>query len=405
MASSEHSTTETNDEGVDPPVDDVADGFVDHVVVPGRWGPAFLLVPLRHGGIGDVHVATLQETDALVVLKRIRPSMQLDVGEILDNVRRLQRRGIPGVVDVLDCGAVDGFGWVATRFVDGVDLRTLQDEARLRGQDLPPDVIAGVALGLLRSLVGLHGAGLVHRDVTANNAVVGVDGVVTLVDVDFVGPRGIAATDVVPGTVSTMSPEQAQGLPVDGRGDLLGWGIVVTELLTGEPFYGDLTTDEIWRLARVGGYRPTAFASLPAAWQALLARVLAPDPVDRFADASATRAALLQAFPSAAAVDVGAVVRELVGERLARRREAIAANRLAPRPLPPADKDAMARVRGVVELRDGYTDPFGRLGSRRDPSASVLRPRSAQTLLAIVVVVVVLMVLAAVMLWRSPPVS
>lgn len=373
-------------------------------VVPGPWGPAQLLVPLRPGGFGDVYVARLDGDDALVVLKRLKPSMALDVGDVLTSVGRLQGRHLPGVVDVCGAGVHDGFGWVATAFVEGIDLQTWRERGSAPDDAEQATALAvGIAHGILDGLEQLHRAGLVHRDVSPANVVVGSAGSVTVVDVDLVVPVGTAATDSIPGTPSCMSPEQAQGLPVDGRADLLGWGIVVTELLTGEHFYGDLDGDDVWRLARTGGYRPWGFAKLPATLQAVLQRALAPDPVDRFADVAAARAALREAWPSSAtAAELAAAVEHRAGQRLARLRELLTTARKVPRPLPSVAPRAVEQLRGAVEVRDGYTDPLRRVAPARDASASVMRPRSAQGLSAFVVVALVLVALVAVLILKNP---
>ena len=242
-------------------------------IVPGPWGPAQLLVPLRPGGFGDVYIARLDGDDGLVVLKRLEPSLALDVGDVLASVRRLQGLPLRGVVEVRGAGVFDGFGWVATGFIEGIDLQTWREQGPRPGDDDDAVSLAvGIAHGILDGLEALHGAGLVHRDVSPANVVVGSDGAITVIDVDLVVPVAVAATESVPGTPSCMSPEQAQGLPVDGRADLLGWGIVVTELLTGESFYGDLDATTVWRLARTGGSRPAGFGALPAPLQAVVQR-------------------------------------------------------------------------------------------------------------------------------------
>jgi serine/threonine-protein kinase len=371
-------------------------------VVPGPWGPAQLLVPLRPGGFGDVYVARLDDDDGLVVLKRLKPSMALDVGDVLASVRRLQGRQLRGVVEVCGAGVFDGFGWVATGFIEGIDLQTWREQGPRPGDDDAVALAVGIAHGILDGLEALHGAGLVHRDISPANVVVGIDGAVTVVDVDLVVPVGTAATESIPGTPSYMSPEQAQGLPVDGRADLLGWGIVVTELLTGESFYGDLGTDDVWRLARTGGYRPAGFGRLPATLRAVLQRALAPDPVDRFAAVAATRLALQEAWPlSADAIVRAAAVEQRAGRRLAGLRALLTKARSGLQGLPSVAPLAVEQLRGAVELKDGYTDPLRRMPPARDASASVIRPRSAQGLSAVVVVVLVLVALAAVLMLQG----
>lgn len=420
-------------------VETVGDDDNDALVVPGRFGPAWLLVPLQAGATGQVWVATLEdrEGDGLVVFKRQRPSMQTDIGDVLQNVARLRGQRPENVVVVVDAGVADGFGWVATSYIEGADLHVLQSRAKDIGQPLSAGVALAIAVGVLDGLVALHGLALVHRDLGPANIVVGTDGSVTVVDVDFVVPVGTAATDTVPGNVSYMSPEQAQGLPVDGRADLLAWAIVACEIFSGDTFYGDLAIADVWSLTRTGGYRPRRFSDVPPAVRGVLERCLRGDPADRFQTASSCREALV----AAAAVDgvviadrttVAGAVMGLVGERIVRQRERLQAAREMPRavrpvpPLsmaapktppsssasspsaPPAPPVIASLLHGTLELRPGAdmsssaslsstsSSLFGSATSEQ--SASVMRPRSRHgvAVAAVVVVLLALLVLAVI---------
>jgi serine/threonine protein kinase len=424
-------------------IETVGDDDNDALVVPGRFGPAWLLVPLQAGATGQVWVATLEdrEGDALVVFKRQRPSLQTDIGDILQNVARLRGQQPENVVVVVDAGVADGFGWVATSYIEGADLHVLQSRAKDTGQPLSAGVALAIAVGVLDGLVALHGLALVHRDLGPANIVVGTDGSVTVVDVDFVVPVGTAATDTVPGNVSYMSPEQAQGLPVDGRADLLAWAIVACEIFSGDTFYGDLSIADVWSLTRTGGYRPRRFTDIPLAVRGVLERCLRGDPADRFLTASSCREALL----AAAAVDgivmadrstVAAAVMGLVGERIVRQRERLQEARTMPRaarPVPPLSMSApktppsssasspsappappviASLLRGTLELRPGAdmsssaslssslsstsASLFG--SSTSEQSASVMRPRSRHgvAVAAVVVALLALLVLAVI---------
>ena len=382
----------------------------DELVVPGPFGPAWLLVPLPAAASGQVWVAALGDgnaheragADGLVVLKRQRPSLRVDIGEVLQNVSRLCDRILHNVVVVKDLGVLGGFGWVATAYVEGVDLHALQTLAADTHRPLKPDVALALAVGVLDGLSALHEVGLVHRDLGPANVVVGSDGSVTIVDVDFVVPAGTAATDTVPGNVSYMSPEQAQGLPVDGRADLVGWAILACELLTGESFYGDLSLDEMWALTRTGGYRSRRFLDVPMPLRQVIERSLRGDPADRFQSAALCRQALLEAAATADITmadesAVAALVADLAGDRLAQQRQRLAEARAGMS----SSASSALLVRDSMpvdtpELRTGAVASSSTTSpatSPHDPSASVMRPRSRQGAVVVVVVVVVLALL------------
>ena len=390
-----HSSDDDNDDGA--------------LVVPGPFGPAWLLMPLPAGASGQVWVAELGDghpheratADGLVVLKRQRPSLRVDIGEVLHNVSRLRGHVLPNVVVVEDFGVLAGFGWVATAYVEGVDLHVLQKLAADTQRPLQPDVALALTVGVLDGLSSLHEVGLVHRDLAPANVVVGSNGSVTIVDVDFVVPAGTAATDTVPGNVSYMSPEQAQGLPVDGRADLVGWAIMACELFTGESFYGDLSLDEIWASTRTGGYRSRRFLDVPVPLRQVIERSLRGDPADRFQSAALCRQALLEAAVTADITmadtrAVAALVADLAGDSLARQRQRLAHAREG---VSSSSESSALPVRDsmLVDTLDPRTSAVASpsssssssSSSSHDPSASVMLPRSRHRAGVVVVVVVV----------------
>lgn len=333
----------------------------------GRCGPASLLERLGEGGSGDIWLAR-HDDGRTVVVKQFVPSMALDIDDILASARRVQGRALPNVVRVIDCGVADEQAWVCLEHVDGVDVRSL-----LQRDGVGTAVALAVADGALRGLAALHNAGLVHRDISTSNVMIDRSGRVVVVDLDFACPVGTAATDTVPGTPAYMSPEQAQGLPVDVRADHYGWAIVVCELLSGERFYADLDDAAVLRLARTGGYRPASFAKLPAAVRAVLTQALSPDASARLT----TTAQLQQAWKQAtAALPVGtpATLATLAGSTTTALRTDVALH---------ADWQASTDDAPV------------------EASTSVFRPRSEQGTKSAAVVVVVLVLLALVLLLRA----
>jgi serine/threonine protein kinase len=331
-----------------------------------RCGAATLTERIGEGGNGDIWLAR-HDDGRTVVVKQFVPTMALDIDDVLATATRLRGKSLPHVVAVIDCGVADEQAWVCLEHVDGVDVRSLLH----RGLPGTPVAIA-VADGLLRALAALHDVGQVHRDISTSNVMLDRRGHVVVVDLDFACPTGTAATDTVPGTPAYMSPEQAQGLPVDARADHYAWAIVVCELLTGERFYADLDDDTVLRLARTG-YRPASFAQLPAAVGAVLSQALSPDASARLA----TTAQLQQAWKQATAalpVATAATLATLAGS-------------------------TTTALRNDVALHgDWQASPHD---APIEASTSVFRPRSAQGKQSAAVVVVVLVLLALVLLVRA----
>ncbi len=401
--------------------DDGAPFGGDELVIPGRWGRAWVLAPITSGGTGESFLATLDDDDEVVVVKRQLPSMALDIGDVLQSAKRLHDEPVDGVVDVVAFGVHAGFGWVASRYYAGIDAQGLMDHAHAAGAHLPLEVALAIVRQGLVALGALHRSGLVHRDISPGNLLVGRDGSVRVVDVDFVVEAGTAATDAVPGTVSCMSPEQAQGLPVDGRADIYGLGIVAYELVVGDTYYGDLPLTDIWSLARTGGYRPRRFDDVPAWLVPVLQSMLAPDASKRAAAAAVVvsdlDAAAAAAGISIADVDaVAAVVDAAAGARLdaldksartnlAARVPVDDAQALAASSSPSVAKNKRASSAAAAALLRATVELKGRQKTQvpdDDKSASVFRPTSADSALGVVVAVAVIVVLIAVVVFFDP---
>ncbi|PZF80762.1 protein kinase domain-containing protein [Jiangella anatolica] len=209
----------------------------------------------------------------------------------------------PGIVTVHDVGADELEGpagrslicWIAMERVRG---RTVRD-VLAAGAAPPLDPVDALTLtaDVLAALDHAHLRGVVHRDISPGNVMITDDGAVKVLDF------GIAAvgeqqgeSDVVHGSVAYVSPEQAQGLPVDRRSDLYSVGCLLFALVTGAPPY---VADEVRDVAlmHVTAVVPLASARLPgvpAALDALLVRTLAKRPGDRPATARELRDEVLR---------------------------------------------------------------------------------------------------------------
>lgn len=209
----------------------------------------------------------------------------------------------PGIVTVHDVGSDELEGsagrssicWIAMERVRGRTVREL-----LAGGAVPPlDPADALELTahVLAALEHAHLRGVVHRDISPGNVMIADDGAVKVLDfgIAAVGEQG-TGSDVVHGSVAYVSPEQAQGLPVDRRSDLYSVGCLLFALVTGgPPFVADQVRDVA--LMHVTAVAPPASSRLPgvpAALDALLARMLAKRPADRPATAGELSAEVLR---------------------------------------------------------------------------------------------------------------
>jgi serine/threonine-protein kinase len=252
-------------------------------ITPSSIGPYRLARQLGRGGMGEVFLAWDERLGRRVAVKRIlrdTPRPQ-DRERLLREARAAARLSHPAVVQVYDLVEDPAGDAIVMEYVEGRTLRALLAEG------LPP---VGVAVRMAREIVeGLaaaHAAGLVHRDLKAENVVVTPDGHAKILDFGIAkvpDGEGLTGQGVVLGTAHAMSPEQARGGEVDARSDLFSLGILLYELLTGAaPFRGSNSLDE---LQRVISHSPTPVSRLrpeiPPALSRLVDRLLSKRREDR----------------------------------------------------------------------------------------------------------------------------
>ena len=204
-------------------------------IIDGRYR---VLKRLGSGGMAEVYCAEDQQLGRRVALKLLHRRFA-DDEQFVERFRReaSSAAGLshPNIVGIFDRGEWDGTYYIAMEFVEG---RTLKDIIRERGP-APPEAAADVALQILRAARYAHKHGIVHRDIKPHNVLIDNEGRVRVTDFGIAraGVSDMTETGSVMGTAQYLSPEQAQGKPVDERSDLYSIGVVLYELLTGRvPF-------------------------------------------------------------------------------------------------------------------------------------------------------------------------
>src|SRR3954469_15928075 len=198
----------------------------------------------------------------------------------------------PNIVGIFDRSEWDGTPYIAMELVDG---RTLKELVTERGP-LPPDIAVNLVEQVLRALGYAHRRGIVHRDVKPQNVILDHDGAAKVADFGIAraGHSEMTQTGAIVGTVQYLSPEQADGRPVDSRSDLYSAGVVLYELLTGRPPFDGEAAISIAikhvneRPVPPGQLRP----GIPPALEAVVMRSLEKDPALRYQTAEEFIAAL-----------------------------------------------------------------------------------------------------------------
>ena len=155
-----------------------------------------------------------------------------------------------------------------------------------RDAPLPPAQAVAVAADIAAALAAAHGEGIVHRDVKPANVLLS-GGVTKVADFGIAravdAGEGLTMPGVVIGTAKYLSPEQAQGGPVDYRSDLYSLGMVLYQMLTGRvPFTGDNPVAVAYKQLHEAPQPPSTLnAAVPPTLDALVVRALAVDPAAR----------------------------------------------------------------------------------------------------------------------------
>jgi hypothetical protein len=250
-----------------------------------------ILRTLGSGGMAKVYLAHDEILDRDVALKVLREQFAED-GEFVERFKReaLNAAALshPNIVQVYDRGrAVDDARYIAMEYVPG---GTLKERISWSGP-LDPGVVASIALQIAEALDAAHERGVVHRDIKPQNVLLTTTGGAKVAD--FGIARAASATtisqrSVVLGTASYMSPEQAMGEPATPKSDLYSLGVVLYEMLTGGLPYTAESPVAVSMKHVNEPLRPPKEVNprIPEGVNALVVKLLAKDPEDRYADAA-----------------------------------------------------------------------------------------------------------------------
>ena len=243
---------------------------------------------LGRGGMGVVYRAYDQRLKRNVALKLVAPELSEEARfreRFLTETEIAASLEHPSVVPIYDAGEVDGQLYLAMRFIEGRELKTLLAE---QGALEPARAIA-ICSQFAGALDQAHERGLVHRDVKPSNVLLDQREHVYLADFGLsqrLSEPGIATGPGLSlGTPAYAAPEQIQGGDVDGRADVYSLGCVLYECLTGEPpFTGSSDLALLWAHVQEPPPKPSEHnTALPEAIDAVIATAIAKDRDNRYA--------------------------------------------------------------------------------------------------------------------------
>ena len=253
---------------------------------------------IGRGGMADVYLAHDRLLDRRVAVKVLSPAFASDP----TNFERFRREaqsaaGLnhPNIVAVYDWGEDDNTSFIVMEYVPG---QTLRDLIQAYGH-LSPNEAARIAAEIADALSFAHEHGVVHRDVKPGNVLINPQGQVKVTDFGIARAETgdpLTKTGAVLGTATYFSPEQAQGLALDGRSDVYALGVVLFEMVTGTaPFTADSPVSVAYKHVREEPVAPsTIVPGLPGAMDRIVLTAMAKDIGARYQSAQDLRGDLLR---------------------------------------------------------------------------------------------------------------
>jgi serine/threonine-protein kinase len=265
-----------------------------------RIGPYVIREQLGRGGMGAVYLAEHSDLHRRVAVKILAPGKGEDQKLALERFLREARASAaldhPNIVRVFDVARTAQTPYIVMEYVDGVTLQQVVDREGPMPYAVAAEHVAQAAAGLQHA----HEKGLVHRDIKPANLMRDRAGVVKLLDLGLA--RSDSARDkltevfdegAVVGTADYISPEQAMNGTVDRRADIYSLGATFYTLVSGKtPFEGNTTQKLMQHQMRVPVPLHEANPEIPIELSAVVARMLAKKPGDRFQSAAEVIAAL-----------------------------------------------------------------------------------------------------------------
>ena len=248
------------------------------------------------GGMAEVYRARDELLGRDVAVKVLSERLSTD-RSFVERFRREAQAAAnlshPNIVSLYDYGSDGSEYYIVMEFIDGRGLdEIIRDEGPLM-----PERAGEIAADVARALERAHTQGLVHRDIKPNNIMITSYGQTKVTDFGIVRALGgdseatMTQTGMVIGTAAYLSPEQAQGAPVDARSDVYSLGCVLYESLTGKPpFTGDSPLSIAYKHVREHAEPPSSLnGDVPEALDAITMKALAKNPANRYSSAKEMR--------------------------------------------------------------------------------------------------------------------
>lgn len=308
-------------------------------------GRYVLFREVAHGGMATVHLGRLRGPAGFartVAIKRLHPQYARDpefVSMFLEEARLAARIQHPNVVGVLDIVAAEGELFLVMDYVHGESFSKLLRSSAENGIPVPPRVVAAIVSNILDGLHAAHEArnergdplGIVHRDVSPQNVLIGVDGVARVLDFGIAKAtqhvHNTTRDGQLKGKIPYMAPEQLHGSGrVDRRTDVYATSVLLWEALAGRRLFAPADMIALTKAILEQQHpRPSSInPTVPPELDVVVLKGLERKPEDRYPTAHDMAVALERATPLGTAREVGEWVRGIAEDSLSARSKSIA---------------------------------------------------------------------------------
>jgi eukaryotic-like serine/threonine-protein kinase len=254
---------------------------------PTQLGPYRIGKPIGKGGMGSVYEATDTQTGQRVAVKALNPHLAQVEGfreRFEAEIESLKTLRNEGIVRLFGYGEQDGLLFYSMEIIPGASL---EDELKA-GRRFDWREVTDIAIQLSIALKHAHDHGIIHRDIKPANVIFADEQHVKLADFGiarlFGNTNSLTSAGGVLGTADYMSPEQADGRPVNSRCDQYSLGGVMYALLTGRPPFRAKNLPEMLQLQRFAQAEPVSryAPDTPKQLEQVIMQLLAKEPADRF---------------------------------------------------------------------------------------------------------------------------
>lgn len=306
-------------------------------VAVGRYA---LCGEIASGGMATIYAGRLLEADdpsRVFAVKRLHPHLAKSpefVAMFLDEARVAARIRHPNVVSIIDVVSQDDELLLVMDYIEGESLSRLLGAGGEARRRIPPEIAVRIMADVLEGLHAAHEItddagvplGVVHRDVSPQNVLVGRDGISHLIDFGVAKAAGrlhVTKDGAIKGKIAYMAPEQIRGT-VDRRADVYAASTVLWEMLVGRRLFPGMETQVIFQVLNgqieAAG---TLVPGIPKALDAAIMKGLSKDPERRYANALQMAEVIKRAVRLASAEEVAQWIDGIAHSALVRRAEAV----------------------------------------------------------------------------------